>query len=330
MTGRCGRQEAIAPEVVLPGHRSRRVRRFPAYGAFRRFRVTVLTTTALLGAATYASGQSVVLDTPSFVEGNPRKWIALLTVNGQRHVTLRVALPEAKELVATLAPVGNADADVFRRGRGHWDVKVHAAGETRLRLTMQGATTRFINSTTVKYTWYESGVPNTNQKLFNGPVESPGSAGSAGEAASAATAAESRPFPIRLAFGTGLSVRTDDAIDFNVDTEAGRLFVKNDSRLRASGILGALFRVKRLSDTATFDALTSLEFTNQTNRVLDAYMVGVAFSLPTFSIGVGMSFRMGGGTWPRIPAGGETTRRGVEGPRSPRCRLHTIRGPALP
>ncbi len=245
MTGRRGRQEAIVTEVVLLGHRSRRVWCYPAYGAFRRLHVTILAAAALLGAANYALGQSVLLDTPSLVEGDPRTWTASMTVSGPRKVTLQVAVPMSDELVTTLEPVGNADADVFRRGRGHWDVRVNAPGQTELKLTMQGPRASFINSTTVKYTWYESGNPNTSQKLFNGPVESSEAAESAGQAESVGQAdsttppesRESRPYPIRLAFGTGLSIRTDDAIDFNVDTEAGQLFVKNDSRLRASGIV---------------------------------------------------------------------------------------------
>ena len=236
-----------------------------------------------LPAVDAPSGDCAKLAPTSLREGALRTWTAYLTVKGPCLVTLHVALPDSSELIESLERVGGEKAYVLQRKRGHWEVHVKGYGETRLRLTMEGLADRFRNDVAVKYAWYESGRQ-TVRRLFNGPVAQPRTT-SAGMTSSSSV--------VRAAFGTGLSRRHDDVIDFRVDEKGGRLWIENDSRLRLSGTLGALFTAKRLSGTATLDVLTSLEFTNRTNRALDALLLGMAVSWGRFSVGAGVSFRMG-------------------------------------
>lgn len=224
----------------------------------RRLPTIVLVTAVLVGNVSGAFGQAVELKPrPSFRDGDPRTWTAFVTVTGERVVTLRVALPASTELVASLVPFDDHDARVFRRGRGHWEIHAKNQGEARFKMTLEGPADKFRNDLHVKYTWYEQGR-HAVRRLFNGPVEK--------EARQSSETGSSSP--VRLAFGTGLSWRIDDAIDFSVDDAGTRLWIENDSRLRLSGPLGALFTMKRLNDDTTFDLLTSLEFVNQTTRLL--------------------------------------------------------------
>ncbi|MDE0004561.1 MAG: hypothetical protein OXQ29_17875 [Rhodospirillaceae bacterium] len=229
----------------------------------------------MLSGVNYGLAQPVSLEGPALPNGDPLTWVASMNVAGPRTVTLKVALPESGELVELLEVVGEAaHVEKYHRGRGHWEVHVKDGDLTTLNLTLRGPADEFTNSATVEYGWYEAGAP-SRRTLLNGPIE------------------RSESYPVRLAFGTGLSVRSDDAIDFTVDDDAGRLFIKNDSLLRPSGFLGELFRLKRLGDSATFDFLTSLEFTGHTNRALDGLLFGFAVSWRTLSVGAGLSFRMG-------------------------------------
>ena len=224
----------------------------------RRLPAIVLVTAVLLGNVSGAFGQAVELKPlPSFRDGEPRTWTAFVTVTGESVVALQVALPESKELVASLVPLDDVEARVLRRGRGHWEMHAKNHGETRFEMTLEGPADKFRNDVYVKYTWYEQGR-DAVQRLFNGPVEK-------GARESPET---ENPSPVRLAFGTGFSRRIDDAIDFSVDDAGSRLWIENDSRLRLSGTLGALFEAKRFNDDMTLDVLTSLEFVNQTTRVL--------------------------------------------------------------
>ena len=257
-----------------------------AGGIHSRLRIAGALTLALIGSVNSASGECAQLDPTSVREGTLRTWTADMTVEGPCFVTLHVALPESRELVESLELVDDKNAYVLHRERGHWEVHVKDTGETKFQLTMQGAADRFRNGLTVKYAWYEQGR-HTIRRLFNGPVaQTP-------PASVPETREISPSSAVRLAFGTGLSKRLDDVIDFSVDEDSGLLWIDNDSPLRLSGTLGALFTAKRLSGTMTLDFLTSLEFTNQTNRVLDGLLIGMAVSWGSISVGAGMSFRMG-------------------------------------
>lgn len=134
--------------------------------------VALLMTVALLASVSWARGQFVELNPPpSFIDGDPRTWTASMTVTGRRVVTLRVALPEAEELVEALEPVDDVDARVFHRGRGHWEVHARDVNETKFELTLQGPANRFRNAANVRYTWHVQGRAHV-PRLFNGPVPS--------------------------------------------------------------------------------------------------------------------------------------------------------------
>ena len=142
------------------------------YRAGGGLRVGLLMTAALLASVTCARGQFVELNPPpSFIDGDPLTWTASMTVTGRRVVTLRVALPESEELAESLEPVGDVDARVFHRGRGHWEVHARNVNETTFKLTLQGAANRFRNAANVRYTWHVQGQAYV-RRLLNGPVES--------------------------------------------------------------------------------------------------------------------------------------------------------------
>ena len=103
------------------------------------------------------------------------------------------------------------------------------------------------------------------------------------------------PSFMRFVFGAGLSHRLDDPIDFKVDKDT--LFVVNDSKLRVSGTVGALFKVREFTwseEVHPLDILVSLEFTQNTDRVLDGVMFGFAIGLNKYlSVGVGYARQLG-------------------------------------
>ena len=155
---------------------------------------------ALLASVTYARGQFVELNPPpSFIDGDPLTWTASMTVTGRRVVTLRVALPESEELAESLEPVGDVDARVFHRGRGHWEVHARNVNETTFKLTLQGAADRFRNAANVKYTWHVQGQADV-RRLLNGPVESGSRAyeAAASKSSSGVTADHTKSARLRL------------------------------------------------------------------------------------------------------------------------------------
>ena len=87
------------------------------------------------------------------------------------------------------------------------------------------------------------------------------------------------PSVIRFVFGPGLLVRTDDHIDFTVSD--GHLLITNDSRIRTTASVGALFSVREfmLREMHPIDILVSIDFSPDTDRAVDGIIFGGAVGL---------------------------------------------------
>ena len=111
------------------------------------------------------------------------------------------------------------------------------------------------------------------------------------------------PSLIRFVFGSGLSFRTDDHIDFLVSGDEKTLLIKNDSRNRAAGTVGALFEIGQfksigslqLQEVHPVDLLLSLDFSPQTGRNVDGIMFGLAVGVHKY-LSLGLGYRLGLGT----------------------------------
>jgi hypothetical protein len=105
------------------------------------------------------------------------------------------------------------------------------------------------------------------------------------------------PSLFRLVFGAGATVRQDDWVDYRIDKESKRLFVENDSRLRASGIVGGLFKVAELTQRGGLwpvDLMLSLEYAADTQRMLDGFVFGATIGVNKYvSVGGGFALRRG-------------------------------------
>ena len=102
------------------------------------------------------------------------------------------------------------------------------------------------------------------------------------------------PSVIRFVFGSGLSFRTDDHIDFYVSEDEKTLLIRNDSKKRATGTVGALIEIGqfRLKEAHPIDLLMSLDFSPQTGRNIDGIMFGLAVGVHRY-LSLGFGYRLG-------------------------------------
>ena len=102
------------------------------------------------------------------------------------------------------------------------------------------------------------------------------------------------PSLIRFVFGSGLSFRTDDYIDFFVSDDNKNLLIKNDSKRRVTGTVGALFEIGQfqLKEMHAVDLLISLDFSPQTDRSVDGVMFGLAVGVHRY-LSLGFGYRLG-------------------------------------
>lgn len=100
------------------------------------------------------------------------------------------------------------------------------------------------------------------------------------------------PSLMRFVFGSGLSLRQDDHVDFVVDENILR--VENASRLRLATTMGALLKVGEFGNGLPIDVLLSLDFSQEPRRTLDGFMFGIAFGINKYmSVGGGYELRVG-------------------------------------
>ena len=114
------------------------------------------------------------------------------------------------------------------------------------------------------------------------------------------------PSAIRFVFGTGVLSGFDDYIDFAVSNDT--LLVKNDSMIRTTANVGALFKVAefRWKEVHPVDLLVSIDFSPNTDRSVDGLTFGVAIGLHKYlSIGFGYRLRMGQELSPGFRRGAE-------------------------
>ena len=106
----------------------------------------------------------------------------------------------------------------------------------------------------------------------------------------------------RLVLAAGTEVRMKDIVDFKEqEVSSGKasmtsrpyLFTVNDGRLRATGLFGGAFRLGRRTERP-LEAILSLQFTTNTDRVVDGFFFGLSYGVQKYlSIGGGYSLRLG-------------------------------------
>lgn len=106
----------------------------------------------------------------------------------------------------------------------------------------------------------------------------------------------------RLVLAAGSEVRVNDIVDFKEqEVRSGEasivgktyLLTVNDSRLRATGLLGGAFRLGRTAEKP-WEAIASLQFTTNTDRVVDGFFIGLSYGVQKYlSIGGGYTLRLG-------------------------------------
>lgn len=101
---------------------------------------------------------------------------------------------------------------------------------------------------------------------------------------------------VQAVFGGGAAILSDDHVNFMVENDVLR--VTNDSQLRTSALLGALFRIGHLpwrgGSQKQIGALVGMEFTQGTTPILDAFQFGLGLEIsPYLSVVAGFSLRKG-------------------------------------
>ena len=106
----------------------------------------------------------------------------------------------------------------------------------------------------------------------------------------------------RLVLAAGTEVRFNDIVDFKEQEVSSRegemmsnpyLLTVNDSRSRATGLVGGAFRLCRTAGKP-WEAIASLQFTTNTATVVDGFFFGLSYGVQKYlSIGGGYSLRLG-------------------------------------
>ena len=110
------------------------------------------------------------------------------------------------------------------------------------------------------------------------------------------------PSRFRIILAAGADFGLDDFIDFEVKEVPSPadpmmmepfLLTVNDSQTRASALVGGAFRLGKTAGKP-WEAIASLQFTNNTARTLDGFFFGVSFGIQKYlSVGGGYSLRIG-------------------------------------
>ena len=117
------------------------------------------------------------------------------------------------------------------------------------------------------------------------------------------------PSRFRFVLAAGADVGLDDFVDFTeqdapvpdpammmmpmTTTMRPFLLTVNDSRTRASALVGGAFRLGKMAGKP-WEAIASLQFTDNTDRTLDGFFFGASYGVQKYlSIGGGYSLRLG-------------------------------------
>lgn len=106
---------------------------------------------------------------------------------------------------------------------------------------------------------------------------------------------EQKPAGVTAVLSSGVAFLVDDYQDFTKNN--GALLVSNDSKYRASGLAGALFRLRDVrvpfsAEPKQLSVHTSVQFTQGTAALLDGFFLGGALQLSDhlhLTAGVGLS-----------------------------------------
>ena len=110
------------------------------------------------------------------------------------------------------------------------------------------------------------------------------------------------PSRFRFVLAAGTDIGFNDIVDFK-EQEAPSpedpmmmkpfLFTVNDSRVRATALVGGAFRLGKTAGKP-WEAIASFQFTNNTARNLDGFFFGVSYGVQKYlSVGGGYSLRLG-------------------------------------
>jgi len=107
-----------------------------------------------------------------------------------------------------------------------------------------------------------------------------------------------KPLPngIRIMFGVGNSFKLDDSAEFAITDDGKTLVLEQDSKNRAEGYIGALFKLKEIGKAKRrrLDALVSLQFGEGERGALNGFLFGLGYQInPSLSIVGGYSLRRG-------------------------------------
>ena len=110
------------------------------------------------------------------------------------------------------------------------------------------------------------------------------------------------PSRFRFILAAGIGIRANDIVDFKEQEAPSRedpmmmepfLFTVNDSRVRATALVGGAFRLGKTADKP-WEAIASFQFTNNTTRHLDGFFFGLSWGVQKYlSVGGGYSLRLG-------------------------------------